>query len=42
MLTKMRYILFACVTVLFEIPFYVYVNDRQSQYLSDFKFMIDL
>ena len=24
-----------------EIPFYVYVNDRQSRYLSDFKFMID-
>ncbi|NQT77994.1 MAG: hypothetical protein HQ565_09790 [Bacteroidetes bacterium] len=23
-----------------ETPFYVYVNDRQSQYLSDFKFMI--
>lgn len=22
-------------------PFYVYVNDRQSQYLSDYKFMVD-
>ena len=24
-----------------ELPFYVYVNDRQSQYLSDFKFMVN-
>jgi hypothetical protein len=24
-----------------EYPFYVYVNDKQSQYLSDFKFRID-
>lgn len=24
-----------------EFPFYVYVNDRQSQYLSDYKFMVD-
>ena len=23
-----------------EFPFYVYVNDRQSQYLSDYKFMV--
>ncbi|MCK4569348.1 MAG: hypothetical protein KAT76_03605 [Bacteroidales bacterium] len=23
-----------------DFPFYVYVNDRQSQYLSDFKFMV--
>ena len=23
-----------------DTPFYVYINDRQSQYLSDFKFMI--
>ena len=24
-----------------SLPFYVYINDRQSQYLSDFKFLID-
>ena len=24
-----------------EFPFYVYVNDRQSEYLSDFKFKVD-
>lgn len=24
-----------------ETPFYVYINDRQSEYLSDFKFLID-
>ena len=24
-----------------ELPFYIYVNDRQSQYLSDFKFMVN-